>query len=288
MADTFTQYESGLKGLLERLGRDHPCYAEALTLQARLLENTDQARQYGDTEARRAERSQIVNALNRLALKTIQVSFNELCELGRDESMLTVPVEPPDLPQPSERKQLLWCEIVTLEGTLVGGWLLKVREALADPMWQGIGGIVALLALVVAIGTWFWPDIRMLLFPATPIATPTATVTVINLTEARVRFTIRPSSDRELEISAGGTFSLWPGDVALIEVSVTVNQASFPRQLAFRYFAPRGNIPDEHGGPKASYVAPTQSGPDIITVQITDSATGDAILRSINVVVSEK
>jgi hypothetical protein len=81
MADAFTLYETGMNRLLERLGSDHPRYAEALTLQSRLLDNIAQARRYGDTETRRAERAQIVDTLNRLALETVKVSFSELCNI---------------------------------------------------------------------------------------------------------------------------------------------------------------------------------------------------------------
>ena len=50
----------------------------------------------------------------------------------------------------------------------------RLIKILRDPFWQGI---VAVLALVVAIGTWFWPDIRVLLLTARTTATPTMTAT---------------------------------------------------------------------------------------------------------------
>jgi photosystem II stability/assembly factor-like uncharacterized protein len=87
MTDTFTGYEKGLTRLLERLGKKHPRYDEVLTLQARLLENISQARQYGDAEARRAERAQIVDGLNRLAVDAVGVSFNTLCEPSTEEPL---------------------------------------------------------------------------------------------------------------------------------------------------------------------------------------------------------
>lgn len=80
MTDIFAGYEEGLKRLLERLGDDHPRYGEALTLQARLLENVSQTRQYGDTEAMRAERAQIVDRLNQLALEALGTDFNRMSE----------------------------------------------------------------------------------------------------------------------------------------------------------------------------------------------------------------
>jgi tetratricopeptide (TPR) repeat protein len=83
MNDAFTSYETRLGLLFERLGENHPRYAEALTLQARLLENIAQARQYGDAEVHRAERAQIVDALNRLVLAEVGVSFIELGRVGK-------------------------------------------------------------------------------------------------------------------------------------------------------------------------------------------------------------
>jgi hypothetical protein len=72
-------YERGLKALKEK-ARDAQWQSELLTLEARLRENLSQKRRYGDTETRRADRAQIVDALNQLALETAGVSFTELCE----------------------------------------------------------------------------------------------------------------------------------------------------------------------------------------------------------------
>lgn len=87
MTDAFAPYETGLTRLLERLGSDHPRCAEALTLQSRLLENVAQARLHGDTEARRAERAQIVGVLNQLALEAVGVSFNELGGIEKNSKL---------------------------------------------------------------------------------------------------------------------------------------------------------------------------------------------------------
>ncbi len=92
MNDIFSPYERGLDALLSRLGSDHPRYAETLTLQSRLRENVGQARRYGDSETLRAGRAQILDALNGLALETLQVSFNELYE--RVEGMDSRPLDP--------------------------------------------------------------------------------------------------------------------------------------------------------------------------------------------------
>ena len=86
-ADAFTLYTIALRQLLGHLGNDHPRYTETLTLQARLLENTAHVRRYGDTETRRAERAQIVDALNQLAIDTLGQSFNAICELADDQTI---------------------------------------------------------------------------------------------------------------------------------------------------------------------------------------------------------
>lgn len=75
MTDVFANYEKELISLLKRLGKEHARYAEALTLQTRLLENIAHARLYGDSETRRADRAQIVDGLNQLSLDTIGEAF---------------------------------------------------------------------------------------------------------------------------------------------------------------------------------------------------------------------
>ncbi len=78
--DSFSRYEAGLTKLLERLGQDHPDYNQVLTYQQRLIENLTQTRHHGDTDTRQAVRSEIIAQLNKLALSTINISFNDLCQ----------------------------------------------------------------------------------------------------------------------------------------------------------------------------------------------------------------
>jgi len=79
MNDAFTPYETGLARLLERLGNDHPRYAEAQMFQIRLRENLDQVRSFSDSENLRSERNRIMAQLNRLALETVGKGFNDFC-----------------------------------------------------------------------------------------------------------------------------------------------------------------------------------------------------------------
>lgn len=66
--DPFADYETAMQRLLEDLGQQHPQYTEALTYQQRLSENIGFARLHGDTETRRAERAEIIDQINRLAI----------------------------------------------------------------------------------------------------------------------------------------------------------------------------------------------------------------------------
>lgn len=94
MTEVFFAYQQGVEELLGRLGREHPRYTHGLTLQSRLMENIVQTERYGDTETRRAERAQIVDALNRLALDTVQRSFTELCSMGLPSSEVEAATRP--------------------------------------------------------------------------------------------------------------------------------------------------------------------------------------------------
>jgi hypothetical protein len=160
----------------------------------------------------------------------------------------------------------------------------RVRETLRGLTWKHIAIVIGiLLAPAVAIRVLVWLDIE-----AIPSSAVTPVPTIDNLADAGVSFTITFSNDDEKKIPAGNMLSLIPGDGVLIKVDVTVGSSPFPHDLTYRYFAPRGNIPDELTGPSASYVAPEQIGPDVITVSITDQETRNEILRSISVIVGEK
>lgn len=80
--DTFKRYENGLRRLLERMGKTHPRRVEALTLEARLKENISGELLHGSSDTRSAERSEIIYALNKLAVEATSTSFNELAGLS--------------------------------------------------------------------------------------------------------------------------------------------------------------------------------------------------------------
>jgi len=149
MQDAFSSYEVGLSGLLAKLNKDHPCYADALVYQQRLLENIAQARRYGDTETRRAERAQIVDALNQLALEAVGVSFNEVIgaleEEGTSKSLSSSSVREVD-----NRSGGVYFEgegPIHIEGDVVGGDQVKTTHEthfpgpVTGPVHTGSGDI---------------------------------------------------------------------------------------------------------------------------------------------------
>lgn len=114
MGKVWRQYSHGLSQLLGKLGQDHPSYTEAWILQQRLLENLARARLYGDTDTTRAERTQILGGLDRLALAAVGVKFSALfpAQFGpfiRDTSGTAyfVPVAPLIIGGPSAPEQVL-------------------------------------------------------------------------------------------------------------------------------------------------------------------------------------
>ena len=78
-ATSDTVMAEALDVLLDRLGRDHPSYAEVLFLQYRLLDNIARVRRNGESAERRGERAEIVDRLNRVGLVTLGSSFLETC-----------------------------------------------------------------------------------------------------------------------------------------------------------------------------------------------------------------
>lgn len=77
-ADPFSDYERSLEVLLRAVNKDAPEYLEILTLAMRLSENIQKARLYGDSETLRADRMQIISALDRFARKATRRTFSEI------------------------------------------------------------------------------------------------------------------------------------------------------------------------------------------------------------------
>lgn len=72
-------YENGLRTLKQEIGKHHACYGNLLVYEQRLQENIELSRRYGDTPTRTADRAQIIDELNALALSAVSTSFNDIC-----------------------------------------------------------------------------------------------------------------------------------------------------------------------------------------------------------------
>ena len=85
--DIFEAYKIGTTKLISELGKDHPEYQESLLLQLRLLENIEETIKFGGDEGKTSRRNQIIDSLNHLALRTVNKSFNQICNLDQQTAI---------------------------------------------------------------------------------------------------------------------------------------------------------------------------------------------------------
>lgn len=183
MNDVFTHYEEGLINLLEGLGRDHADYEKVLIFEQRLRENIAQTRDYGGTETRRAERAQIAEALNQLALRASGVSFNKLCgfpisrkRLGVFLDLLFIRTDlPPDIPLHERVANLLMISLGQISndafavmmqlsallvfGSIFAWWLAQSNQNWTNEIWGHLG-IVWLGLTILPLIAGFLPQRR--------------------------------------------------------------------------------------------------------------------------------
>jgi hypothetical protein len=206
MPDHFAAYQTGVQRLLEQLGVDDPRHLEALALQTRLVENLASARQHGDTETGRAERSHILHALNELAMQTVRVSFNELCDL------LPIPEPPPwadDAPD-GER-------VVQTVSADAGGAVGDVTQVAGDQLnvgtLVGVGlaaaAVIVLLGLIaVAAALIIQPRIPPFTPKSTPTAVPTFTPSPVPVAHKLHYYIILDASER-MQAGFAGDETKW-------------------------------------------------------------------------------
>jgi hypothetical protein len=120
--------------------------------------------------------SEVAFQLQRLVASIRGESMHDIAQPTLEEP-LPAPTLPPT-PPPGEAEPLPLVEKVKLSGQRVRGWLINVLQTQAR---QAIGGVVAMLVLMIAIGAWFWLDTSAFLFPATPAATPPGNEVVIEM-----------------------------------------------------------------------------------------------------------
>jgi len=87
----FEPYLLGLRKFARELATHSPALPALRTFEQRLLENVRCTLLAGNTDALKAERSQIIYELNALAYEVLNLSFNELCDLQSFVGPSTLP-----------------------------------------------------------------------------------------------------------------------------------------------------------------------------------------------------
>lgn len=76
LGDVYAPYERALAALQQTVGIN----LELLTYEQQLRENISRTRRYGDDPDGRVERNMIIERLNHFSIRTIGISFNQLCD----------------------------------------------------------------------------------------------------------------------------------------------------------------------------------------------------------------
>jgi len=184
MDDPWSAFENGVTRLLEQMGREHTRYADVLTLQSRLLENISATRTYGDTETRRAERAQIVEALDQLSVEAVGRSFNEWCEISPGEEFVRDGLDFPPPPlsprrrQPMRNRRLAFAFVVSTVLSLLVGLLSNLAATYMAPSlvgqsWLIYGALIATFAIALPVSIYLF--LRGLPETKTMAATPVVT-----------------------------------------------------------------------------------------------------------------
>ncbi|GEM_PF-6690413 len=158
----FADYRRGMETLLQQLevkfGRDPDgIYGEAVVYQSRLEDNLYAAERYGDTEARRADRTQVLDALNRLALRHLGASFNALYRAQPDAGSGTASQITTTTTASGERGMAIGGNVsgsalITGNGNVVGdGNVIIQGEAMPTGDAEGLHGALRMARRALAI-----------------------------------------------------------------------------------------------------------------------------------------
>lgn len=156
----------------------------------------------------------------------------------------------------------------------------------AWPVFGAIAFSVSLAVAMVGLGMPFsWPSLENSLVAAFNPAAQSKPE--IKLDAAIIRFVVTRENGDINQYSAGRVMRVVPGSSLLIEMGFAADDTSFSRELAYHYFAARGSVQATNGGHTASYVAPPQPGPDILSVEIMLPDDTFKMTRSLYIWVSE-
>jgi hypothetical protein len=131
-------YQSAMQRLLKQIEPSSSHYLNILTLQSRLDDNMKRESLFGSTEAIRAERAEIIHAINNIAITVIGISFNELALNKLEESRQSNYHGP--LAPPATENQ------VKLRDALLAGFSLEEMKTLCFDLgvdWEDFPGNTA-------------------------------------------------------------------------------------------------------------------------------------------------
>ena len=143
----FDDYLNAIEQLLRQLTLQHPRCTDLLTLQGRLKDNIEDANRHGDTPELKAIRSKILSELNKLALETLNISFNDIVSnsrgilLNRAVMRNGIATQSNNFAQPLPTKHV----------TPVGESNENPITDLSHPAWQGVGAIATIVFGVITL-----------------------------------------------------------------------------------------------------------------------------------------
>ncbi|NJN67691.1 MAG: hypothetical protein HC884_13765 [Chloroflexaceae bacterium] len=142
--DPDTYYRRGLLALLNRMGRDHPRYDEAVGYQQHLLAAVQEMQRHGDSPARQHTREALIAHLDTLASSVVSYSFDELCQLN--------------VPRPERDEKY----VIPLANLVRIGWYLSPLGVVlgvagfARWWWRGLTRASWLFLVIGLVGTFFY------------------------------------------------------------------------------------------------------------------------------------
>lgn len=142
----YAYYRRGTLALLNRMGRDHPRYDEAVVYQQRLLEAVREMQRHGDSPTRQREREDLISHLDTLTASVGDggYSFDELCRLN--------------VPTPRRDEKY----VIPLANLVRVGWYLSPLGVVLGVVgfarwwWRGLNRASWLFLVIGVVGTFFY------------------------------------------------------------------------------------------------------------------------------------
>lgn len=182
ISDALASYEKGLEEFRQRLGEQHGQLLDFLNYEHQLRTNIQQARCDGDTSNLSAARSRIIRQLNELALKTVRISFNDLCFGALTQHTLSDKVTLGELleqaedgdPQAIALLQSFQAQLAETFQSLRFQWAEELQSSIGKALAPVLQQLAQVAVEVASSLNWEMPLIELparsrLRFPSTPL-----------------------------------------------------------------------------------------------------------------------